>query len=164
SRGAARLKVSVTPSPWLLFDADDAPSIPDHLRNLDLGQRLALFDQTGVIPGLAKAERVVMRSSSMRVRQASAPPRRMGHAWIRSRDAAKIPLLRARVTIMSVVKDVAFRSPRYARYDDPGSGIKAGQPIAFGWRTVIDPSVWSPERLVFVAQPTLGPGVAEAGF
>jgi hypothetical protein len=163
-RGAARLKVSVTPSPWLLFDADDAPDIPDHLRNLDLRQRLALFDQTGIIPGVANAERVVMRSSSFRVRQANAPPRRMGHAWIRVSDAAKIPLLRVRVTIMSVVKDVAFRSPRHARQDDPKSGIKAGQAIAFGWRSVFDNSVWSPERLVFVAQPTLGPGVAKAGF
>lgn len=161
-RVAARLKKTITPSAWVLLDADDAPGMPEEMRRLDIQQRLEAFEP--LLPGIAKAERILSKSSSFRVRFSDEPPRRHGHAWLRVSDPDKIEVLRTYLKIASVNAGIAFESPRYARKDDSERGIKAGDVIGHEMRTLFDLSVLIPGRLVFIAEPILDGSALAAGY
>ena len=162
TRVAARLKRSITHAAWVLLDADDAPGMPEEMRAVDLHQRLEAFEK--LIPGIAKAERILSRSSSFRVRRSDEPSRRHGHAWLRVSDPSKIEVMRTHLKVVAVNEGLAFPSPRHARKDDPERCIKAGDVIGHEMRTLFDLSVLVPGRLVFIAQPILGGSATEAGY
>ena len=153
-RWAARLKRSVVPGAWILLDADDAPGMPEEMRRLDVRERLAAFER--ILPGITRAERILSRSSSFRVRRTNQPPRRAGHAWLRVSDATKIEMLRIYLTVATVTAGLAFLSPRYSR--------ETGEVIGHAWRTLFDLSVLVPGRLVFGAEPILDDSARSAGY
>ena len=141
---AARLKRGITPSHWLLIDADDPEGIPDEWAAMDIQQRLELLEP--IIPGLSRCERIELRGSSARVHKEGEEPGQATHAWIKVSDADKIEVLYTHTKSEMALQDLCFMTPRHSK--------KTGEPIGRGEaRTVVDLSVWTTGRLVFCAQP-----------
>jgi len=151
---AARLKRSLKPSGWLLMDADNPPGMPPELAVLSLSERLERLEK--IVPGIAAAERVVMRSSSARVRQGNLPPGGPSHAYIRVNDASKIETLRIWMDVETQRQGLTFPSPRYSR--------ETGEVIGHGSRTLVDLCVLVSGRLVFVAKPILTRSAVKAHY
>ena len=141
---AARLKRGITPSHWLLIDADDPEGIPAEWAAMNIQQRLELLEP--IIPGLSKCERIELRGSSARVHKEGEEPGQATHAWIKVSDADKIEVLYTHAKTQMHLQDLCFMTPRYAK--------KTGEAIGRGEaRTVLDLSVWTTGRLVFCAKP-----------
>ena len=142
-RVAARLKRGITPSQWMLIDADDPEGIPAEWAAMNIQQRLELLEP--IIPGLSKCERIELRGSSARVHKEGEEPGPATHAWIKVSDADKIETLYTHTKTEMVLQDLCFMTPRYSK--------KTGESIGRGEaRTVVDLSVWTTGRLVFCAQ------------
>ena len=150
-RLAARLKRGIEPSDWLLLDADNPPGIPDHWASMNMAQRLVMLEP--LIPGISKCERIELRGSSARVMNGSGNPGQRTHGWVRVNRPDLIEVMRARVAVDMVNKDLSFKSARYSRQ-------VPGQVIGHERRTVLDLAVWISGRIVFNAQPHLGDGMA----
>ncbi len=149
-RVGARLKRGITPSGWMLIDADDPPGIPDAWAAMTLPERLVMMEK--LIPGISRCERIELRGSSARVVNGSGIGGVATHAWVRVNRPDKIETLKARVAVEMVNRGLAFPSPRYSRRE-PDKVIGNEQ------RTVIDLSVWTTGRIVFNARPDLGAGM-----
>jgi hypothetical protein len=141
---AARLKRGITPSHWLLIDADDPEGIPNKWAAMNIQKRLELLEP--IVPGLSKCERIELRGSSARVHKEGEEPGQATHAWIKVNDPSKIEVLYTHVKTEMVLQDLCFMSPRHSK--------ETGLPIGRGAeRTVVDLSVWTTGRLVFCAKP-----------
>ena len=142
-RVAARLKRGITPSHWLLIDADDPEGIPDDWAEMNIQQRLELLEP--IIPGLSKCERIELRGSSARVHKEGEEPGQATHAWIKVSDADKIEVMREYTRVTMVNQGLCFVTPKHSK--------ETGKVVAGERRTVVDLAVWTAGRLVFCAKP-----------
>jgi len=146
---AARLKRGIMPSNWILLDADNPPGIPDAWAKMSIEQRLQLWEV--MVPGISRCERIELRASSARVMNGSGRKSKT-HAWLRVNDAAKVPLLKAFISVEMVNRGLSFRFEKKSRIDRAKTvGIEA--------RSVFDLSVFDTGRLVFCSRPILGEGM-----
>jgi energy-coupling factor transporter ATP-binding protein EcfA2 len=151
---AARLKRSVSPSAWILFDADNPPGMPAEWASLDIGERLKLLEP--VLPGVSACERVECLSSSARVIKTGAKTSpRATHAFVLVSHPERIGVMREYLKIATVIAGLSFPSPRYSRSEP-------GKVISHEHRTLNDLAVWVLARIVFEAKPDVSeaPGYA----
>ena len=143
---AARLKRGVTPSCWVLIDADNPHGMPTVWTALNLEERLKLLEP--ILPGVSACERVEYLSSSARVVKTGSDgePAFATHALVRVSDPERIDTLREYLKVATVVAGLSFQSPRYSK-SEPGKVIGHEQ------RTLIDLSVMVDGRIVFEAKP-----------
>ncbi len=150
----ARIQSMLLPSEWLLLDADTPLGMPPELARLSLAERLAALEP--VIPGISRAERIELRSSSARVVAPGATPGRASHAWIRISHPERINLLRHHAHVTSVASGLSWPSPKYRK----GSS----DVVATAWLGLLDWSVWSVGRLVFCSAPSISPAMEALGW
>jgi hypothetical protein len=142
---SARLKELMTPSDWILIDADSPPDMPDEWKQLTLAERLERLE--AILPGISKCLRIEYRGSSARViKGPGAQNPGPTHALIQISDPDMIDVLRLYVRIETVVAGLSFKSRRYSRKEP-------GKVIGHMHLTLCDWSVWVVARLIFNAKP-----------
>ena len=140
----ARLKDGITPSSWVLFDADNPEGMPEEWSGLDIAGRLEVWEP--ILPGITQCERIEARSSSERVKNGIDRGRR-SHAWIRITNPEILDQLHAYLTLAIAEHDIFFYSPRYSR--------KSGEVIGKDIRSIFDLSTFISGRLVFNSLPDI---------
>ncbi len=155
---AARTAASVEQAPFLHLDFDRFPGLPAEVGAMTIGERLSLMARC--IPSIDRCARVEARSSSSRVVAPGGQPGAPSFGVAQVSDARLIPELYRHVRRTMAAKGIAW--PMAKRATD-GSGRVTGHEQ----RTIVDLSVWSPGRLIFVAPPCVeaAPGyrVVDAG-
>ena len=151
---SARLKDRMEPSRYVLFDADNAPGMPEAWRKLTLVERLKEMDQAGLLPGVSQCRRIEYLGSSARVvKEGDTATPAATHALIEVSNPELIDALRIHVRVTTILMGLSFKSPRYSR-DEPDKIIGHSD------LTLFDLMVWVGGRLVFNPKPdvSLAPG------
>ena len=145
-RYAARLKAGIHQSSWVPFDADNPPGIPAKWADMDIRQRMEMWDI--VLPGLSRVTRVELRGSSARVVKEGDAGRGATHAWLRVSDPLRIDLMKAHLSVEMVNHDLSFDFKKHSR--------TTGAVVGIEHRGLFDLAVFNVGRLVFCAQPDIG--------
>lgn len=150
-KAVGRFKENVRPSNWQLLDRDIDKHTPEIFANLQTQAWLAALAK--IIPGIDKVSYVETASTSSRVMHDGKPVGGSnGHVWVYVNDPESIEQLRAALIVRAAQADMAWPKPRYSR-NDPGEIV--GQSLT----TILDPSVWTTGRLIFVGKPTACEGL-----
>lgn len=149
-KAIGRFKENVRPSNWQLMDRDIDEHTPKEFSALDTLAWLSLLAK--IIPNIDKVSRVETPSTSSRVIRDGKPiAARNSHIWIYIDNPDDIERFRASLPIRAAEQGLTWLKPRYSRTQ---SGEVVGQSLA----TILDPSVWTPGRLVFDGKPSAGEG------
>lgn len=142
-RVASRLKRGMQPCIWVLLDADSPKDMPAEFSKLTLKERLDKLEKC--VKGISKCERIELRSSSSRVRQAGGEFGGASHGWIRVSHPHKIELLKAHLKTETDAQGLSYVSKRHSTKD--------GSVVGSDTRTLIDLATLDTGRLVFCAKP-----------
>ena len=142
----ARLKVHATPSTWQLLDRDEDHMTPTWAKAQSFEQWRISLDK--ILPGVMNVKMLRAHSSSARVLNADGAPvgGGNGHVWIKIADATDAERTRAAIIARALENDLAWTKPRMSK--------TTGQECGRGIATIIDASVWTVGRLIFVGRPT----------
>lgn len=145
-----RFKENMRASCWQLLDRDIDSHTPPPFANLSFDEWL--LEVGKILPGLENLSYVKTLSTSARVICNGEPVGGgNGHVWIRLANPEDVERIRAALIILAAKAGLAWKKPRFSRQDE---GRVVGNSLA----TLIDPSVWTPGRLVFCGQPCVGVG------
>lgn len=150
----ARIKTHAIPSTWQLIDRDEDRFTPEWATKQSFDEWRTTGDK--ILPGVAKLKMLRAHSSSARVLRAdgSAFGGGNGHVWIKIKDADDAERTRTAILSRAIEFDLAWTKPRMSK----ATGLECGR----GWATIVDQSVWTPGRLVFVGRPTCSAGLTVA--
>ena len=144
-RAIGRFKDNMLPSTWFLLDRDFATTMPEPLANLTYDEWIEALDS--VAPGLAEAGRVHLPSTSGRVLNDGKPLASGGsHTYIQAVDGFDLERFGAALLMRATLKGLGYQKPSFST-SEPGK-IVSHRP----W-SIFDPSVFSPERLVYDGKP-----------
>lgn len=139
-----RFKEHTSPSAWILLDRDVDKHTPKEYAELDYDGWLVEVDK--LIPGILKCARLRAHSSSARVsyngKQVGGGN---GHTWIQVANPEDINRLRTAVKARALDFGMAWPKPKHSR--------TTGEVIAQDVVSIIDWSVFTTGRLVFVGKP-----------
>jgi hypothetical protein len=139
-----RFKEHTAASTWLLLDRDIDEHTPPYYADLDYDVWLAEIDK--LLPGISKCTRLRAHSSSARVSIDGIPVGGgNGHTWIQLSNAADVERLRSVVKARAIAMNMTWKKPRHSR--------KTGEVVRHDVVSIIDWSVFTPGRLVFVGKP-----------
>jgi hypothetical protein len=147
----ARLKVHAMPSTWQLLDRDEDKFTPEWAVNQSFDEWRKSLEK--ILPGVASVSMLRAHSSSARVLRpdATAVGGGNGHVWIKISDASDAERTRPAIIARALENDLAWSKPRFSKK----TGLECGRGLA----TIIDPSVLTIGRLVFVGRPTCSGGL-----
>ncbi|MEE8575046.1 MAG: VapE domain-containing protein [Thermodesulfobacteriota bacterium] len=136
----ARLKDTFSPSSWFVFDYDEPPKMPDHLKAHDFTRWLRLLDT--VHPMMGSVAYVALPSSSSRIidngiRTSSANK----HMLVQAADANDVERFGKMLFLHALKQGLGFTSTTKG-------GAKRRQ-------TIFDPTTFSRERLLFEGKPVV---------
>ena len=141
-----RFKEHTAPSSWILLDRDIDEHTPPHYAELDYDGWLSEVDK--LLPGISKCARLRAHSSSARVSVAGVPVGGgNGHTWVQLANAVDVLRLRSVVKARAIAMDMTWKKPKRSR--------TTGDVVAYDVVSIIDWSVFTPGRLVFVGKPVL---------
>jgi len=141
-----RFNEHTAPSTWQLLDRDIDEHTPTYYANLDYAGWLAELDK--LLPGISKCARLRAHSSSARVSIDGVPVGSgNGHTWIQNTNATDVERLRSVVKARAIAMDMTWKKPRHSR--------KTGEVVGHDVVSIIDWSVFTPGRLVFVGKPVV---------
>ena len=150
-KAVGRFKENVRPSSWQLLDRDIDAQTPPEFANVSDEEWLSALAK--ILPGIDQVTTVHARSTSSRVMRDGKPVGGgNGHFWLKLSNPEDIERLRAAIIVLAAQAGLTWPKPRYSR-TDPGRIV--GQSLA----TIIDASVWTPGRLVFIGKPVVGDGL-----
>jgi len=150
-KAVGRFKENVSPSNWQLLDRDVDSHTPAQYADLTIEEWLSKLAL--IIPGIDKTAYVETPSTSSRVlRDDKSVGGGNGHVWVYVQDPADIERARVALIVRAAQAEVTWLKPRYSRKE---KDTVVGNSLT----TLIDPSVWTPGRLVFEGQPTVGNGL-----
>jgi putative DNA primase/helicase len=150
-KAAGRFKENVHPSSWQLLDRDVDAHTPDRFTNLSMEDWLAAL--AAIIPGVDRTSHVVTPSTSSRVlRDGNPVSSGNGHVWVLVDNPGDIERARSTIILRALQADKSWTKPRYSK-------LKPGAVVGRSHATILDPSVWTPGRLVFAGQPSVGDGL-----
>ena len=152
---AARLKRGLDQTPYMLCDWDNAPGIPDDWKSMRVDERVKFMSE--IIPGFDTAERVDLYGSSARIIPPDGTDRGPSHSWMRVSHPQNMDAFKANIRVDMVLKDLAFKSPRFSRREP-------GTIIGHAWRTVMDLATLDAGRVVFCSVPEISTRMREQGY
>jgi putative DNA primase/helicase len=145
-KAVGRFKENVRPSNWQLLDRDVDSHTPE--KYVDLTAEAWLSTLASIIPGVDKVSYVETPSSSSRVNREGKPVGQgNGHIWVYANDPDDIDRFRSGIIILAAQADMTWLKPRY-------SSTEEDKVVGNSLTTIVDPSVFTPGRLVFDGQPT----------
>lgn len=149
-----RFKENVRPSKWQLLDRDVDRHTPDQFAKMSPQAWMQTF--LTLIPGVTGLHYCQAQSISSRVLRDGVPVGGgNGHVWIMVKDASDIERFRTAILVSAIRNGMSWPKPRYSR-------TEPGKVIGHSLTTLIDTSVWTPGRIVFVGKPVVGPGLTVA--
>jgi hypothetical protein len=145
-KAMGRFKENVLPSTWQLLDRDVDEHTPEKFRN---GGFETWLDQlTGIIPSIDVVAFVRAASTSARVfKDGIAVGQGNGHVWVKIKNADDVERTRTAMMICAVAAGITWLKPRF--------NSKTHEKCGISLTTILDPSVWTPGRLVFVGKPVV---------
>lgn len=149
-----RFKENIRPSSWQLLDRDVDAQTPAEFATLSDVEWLSALAK--ILPGIDQVTTVSTRSTSSRVmRDGEAVGGGNGHVWIKLDNPDDAERVRAAIIFRAAQSGLTWLKARFSR-TEPGKVV--GQSLT----TIIDPSVWTPGRLVFIGKPVVGDGLTVA--
>lgn len=149
-----RFKENVRPSTWQLLDRDIDTHTPEQFAKMSPKAWMQAI--CSLVPGVDDLAHCQAQSTSSRVLLDGVPVGGgNGHVWIQVVDAADVERFRTAVLVGAAENGMAWRKPRFSR-------TEPGKVIGHSLTTLIDTSVMTPGRLVFVGKPVVGPGLTVA--
>lgn len=146
-KAIGRFKENVMPSNWQVLDRDVDASTPPEFAKLNHVAWLAKMEV--LLQGLATATRISTLSTSARVTlNGKILGQGNGHTWVQIQDSGDVERVRIALMIRAMEMGLSWPKPRYSRID---LTHVVRQSVA----TIVDPSVWTPGRLVFNGKPTV---------
>ncbi len=153
-KAVGRFKENVYASNWQLMDRDIDAHTPAKYASLEIAGWIPALEP--ILPGIGKVSYVLTPSASSRVTRDGVPVGSgNGHVWIYVGNPEDIERVRSAVPILAAQAGMAWKKPRLSK-------IEEGKVVGHSLTTIIDPSVWTPGRLVFDGKPTVGDGLSVA--
>lgn len=153
-RAVGRLKENILPGAWRLLDRDVDSFTPERFAQMGFDEWLQAVDL--LLPGAAATSYVRAGSTSQRVlRDGVSLSSGNGHVWVMLEDPDDGERTQQAIRVRAIEQGLHWLKPRFSR--TTGEVVSQGQVT-----TVIDPSVWTPGRLVFVGQPVVSGGLEVA--
>lgn len=155
-KAVGRFKENVRPSCWQLFDRDIDKHTPALYADLTLE---GWVDAVGkIVPGFAGVTYCHAASTSSRVyTDGIAVGAGNGHVWIKFTDPDDVERFRTAVMVNAAQVGMTWLKPRHSRQE---LGKVTGKSLT----SIIDPSVFTPGRLIFVGKPVVGAGLSVAAL
>ena len=151
-KAIGRFKENVQPSCWQFFDRDIDQHTPDKYARMSSDEWLVTLSQ--ILPGFLDVSYCSVGSTSSRVLKDGKPiGMGNGHVWFKVKEPQDIERFRAAVIVAAANSEMTWLKPRYSR-SEPDKVV--GQSI----NTIIDPSVFTVGRLIFIGKPTVSEGLA----
>jgi hypothetical protein len=108
---------------------------------------------SSIIPGVDLVTYVETPSTSSRVLQdGNVVGAGNRHVWVFVDDPADVERARTAIMLSAIQAGMSWKIPRFSNKD-------GGRIVGHGLATLVDTSVWTPGRLVFDGQPTVGEGL-----
>jgi hypothetical protein len=150
----ARIKDHARSSTWQLLDRDEDKFTPESAAKQSFADWRSSLDR--ILPGVSNVKMLRGLSSSARVQRADgvAVGGGNGHVWVKVADAEDAERTRTAILSRAIEFDMAWTKPRISK----ATGLECGR----GWATIVDQSVWTLGRLVFVGRPTCSVGLTVA--
>jgi len=144
---AARLKSNFRHSQWIVLDYDYDPEAPQELQ-FDHPKDW-VTQMSRVIPGFEEAGYLIVSSASSRAQYKGKPAFGKGgwHCYVRVEDQLDIPRFASDLKMAMKAEGMNYIAERRSKK----SGEKRGEVERF----IIDFAVYSPERIIFEANPTV---------
>lgn len=150
-KATGRFKDNVRASCWQYFDRDIDKHTPEQYSAMSVEEWMTAI--SAICPGAAGLSYVLAGSTSSRVlHNGVAVGGGNGHAWIKVSDPDDVERFRTAMIVAAAQAKMTWPKPRYSR-TDPDQVV--GQSLT----TIVDPSVWTPGRLVFIGQPVVSDGL-----
>lgn len=139
-----RFKEHAAATSWILLDRDIDEHTPEQFANMTYNEWLEAVNL--LLPGITKCSRLHAQSSSARVYFDDQPQGSgNGHTWVKVANPDDIERMRKTIPARALELGLAWKKPKCSRT----TGEIVGNSIA----TIIDWSVFTPGRLVFVGKP-----------
>lgn len=146
TKAVGRFRENVEPSAWQILDRDMDEHTPAEFVAMGFEAWLEQVDK--LLPGVVGVDRVRAHSTSSRVLLNGLPVGGgNGHTWIRLSDPQDVERVRQILPIQAMLAGVSWMKPRFSR--------KTGEVVGRSPTTIIDPSVWSKARVIFVGKPVI---------
>ena len=150
-KAVCRFKENVEPSCWQLFDRDIDKHTPAQFADMTPAQWVQAVDK--IVPGFANVTYCHVPSTSSRVLKDGKPVGGgNGHVWVKFNNPGDLERFRTATMVCAAQADMTWLKSRYSR-KEPGTVV--GQSLC----TIIDPSVFTPGRFVFVGKPVVKDGL-----
>ena len=150
-KAVGRFKDNVQPSCWQLFDRDIDKHTPAQFAELNFEQWVQAVDK--MVPGFAKMTHLHVPSTSSRVLKDGVPVGAgNGHVWIKFANPDDLDRFRTASLVSAAQVDMTWLKPRF-------SSTEPGKVVGQSLTTLIDPSVFTAGRLIFVGQPVISDGL-----
>lgn len=150
-KAVGRFKENVSSSSWQFFDRDIDKHTPAQFSSLTHEEWLAEINK--FCPCISDVSICHAGSTSSRVfDDGKAVGSGNGHTWVKFVDPADVERFRIAVMVAAAQAEMTWKKPRFSR-SEPGKVV--GQSLT----TIIDPSVFTPGRLIFVGQPVVSDGL-----
>ncbi len=150
-KATGRFKENVRASCWQILDRDIDSHTPAQFANLSFDEWLLAVGK--ILPGLDTVSYVKTGSTSARVIcNGEHVGGGNGHVWIKMANPEEVERIRTALVICAAQAGLVWKKPRFSKTQ---KGVVVGNSLA----TIIDPSVWTPGRLVFCGQPCVGEGL-----
>lgn len=142
-----RFKENVRPSSWQFFDRDIDQHTPDKFSEMTFDEWMTAIKS--MLPSGDDFSYCRVGSTSSRVLQNGQPVGGgNGHTWIKFSDPSDVERFRTAIMIAAAGADMTWPKPRYS-HKNPDTVV--GHSLT----TIIDPSVLTPGRLVFIGKPVV---------
>lgn len=150
-KAIGRFKDNVQPSCWQFFDRDIDQYTPPKYAALSFEEWLAALSQ--MLQGGMDVSYCRVGSTSSRVLHAGKPVGSgNGHVWVKFLNPEDVERFRTAVLVAAANAEMTWLKPRHSRLE---TGKVVGQSLA----TIIDPSVFTLGRLIFIGKPVVGAGL-----
>ncbi|GAM11728.1 hypothetical protein OR1_04044 [Geobacter sp. OR-1] len=150
-KAIGRFKENVRPSCWQYFDRDIDEHTPERFRNISFEEWRDYVAE--MLPGMKNLSYCRIASTSARVIHKGKPVGAgNGHLWIKVANPLDVERCRTAMLIYAAQAGMTWMKPRYSR-------IEPDTVVGHSLTTIIDTSVWSTGRLVFIGKPVVSEGL-----
>lgn len=150
-KAIGRFKENVQPSCWQFFDRDIDKHTPEKYAVMQFDEWLIALSQ--ILQGSLDVSYCRVGSTSSRVLKEGKPiGMGNGHVWVKVKEPHDIERFRSAVLVAAASAEMTWLKPRYSR-------SKSDNVVGQSLTTIIDPSVFTLGRLIFIGKPIVSEGL-----
>ena len=150
-KAVGRFKENVRPSSWQYFDRDIDKHTPEAFAKLSVEEWLSKI--ADIVPGMRDISHLRTGSTSARILHDGVPVGSgNGHLWFKVNDPQDLERFRTAIPINAAKAGMTWLKPRHSR-NEPG------KEVGHSLTTLVDTSVLTPGRLVFIGKPVASEGL-----